>query len=223
MGDAAPAWDATLGDHVKNDFAASNEPWIAVRRARPGPDVFAEFVDVTRTRLAQEAGAVRGAVGGRRLEPGRAIARTPSSWRCACSTVGCTSRTSGGLSTGPVAAGTWRRRWPSTGCRTPCPSWSASRPGAPTEPPSASRSQARRTTRAPSPSPSRAAGPSRVGDEVAPTVTLSLSSIDFLRLGCGRVTAAARWTVLEGGESAECSGLTPVSAAPCSAAMNFMF
>ena len=29
-----------------------------------------------------------------------------------------------------------------------------------------------------------------VGDEVAPTVTLSLSSIDFMRLGCGRATPA---------------------------------
>ena len=29
-----------------------------------------------------------------------------------------------------------------------------------------------------------------VGDEVAPTVTLSLSSIDFMRLGCGRTTSA---------------------------------
>jgi putative sterol carrier protein len=29
-----------------------------------------------------------------------------------------------------------------------------------------------------------------VGDEVAPTVTLSLSNIDFVRLGCGRATSA---------------------------------
>ena len=29
-----------------------------------------------------------------------------------------------------------------------------------------------------------------VGDDVAPTVTLSLSSIDFVRLGCGRTTSA---------------------------------
>jgi SCP-2 sterol transfer family len=28
-----------------------------------------------------------------------------------------------------------------------------------------------------------------VGDDVDPTVTLSLSSIDFVRLGCGRATA----------------------------------
>jgi uncharacterized protein (TIGR03083 family) len=52
MGEAAPAWDGPLGDHVKNDFAAMHEPWIAVRRARPGPEVHAEFVEVTRARLS---------------------------------------------------------------------------------------------------------------------------------------------------------------------------
>ncbi len=56
MGEAAPDWDGSLGDHVRNDFAASNEPFVAVRRARAGPEVYAEFVDVTRTRLAQEEG-----------------------------------------------------------------------------------------------------------------------------------------------------------------------
>lgn len=29
-----------------------------------------------------------------------------------------------------------------------------------------------------------------VGDDARPTVTLSLSSLDFVRLGCGRATAA---------------------------------
>ena len=53
MGEAAPAWDGPLGDHVKNDFAAMHEPWIAVRRSRSGPDVHAEFVEVTHTRLDQ--------------------------------------------------------------------------------------------------------------------------------------------------------------------------
>jgi uncharacterized protein (TIGR03083 family) len=52
-GEAAPTWDRPLGPHVKNDFAASNEPWIAVRRARSGTEVHAEFVDVTTRRLAQ--------------------------------------------------------------------------------------------------------------------------------------------------------------------------
>jgi len=35
MGEAAPEWDGPLGDHVRNDFAAQHEPWIAVRRSRP--------------------------------------------------------------------------------------------------------------------------------------------------------------------------------------------
>ena len=53
MGEASPAWDGPLGDHVKNDFAAMHEPWIAVRRSHSGPDVHAEFVEVTRARLEQ--------------------------------------------------------------------------------------------------------------------------------------------------------------------------
>jgi len=52
MGEAAPDWDGPLGDHVKNDVAAKHEPWVAVRRARSGPEDHAEFVEVTRARLA---------------------------------------------------------------------------------------------------------------------------------------------------------------------------
>lgn len=53
MGEPAPEWSGPLGEHVKNDFAAANEPYVAVRRAVPGPAVRAEFVAVTTTRLAQ--------------------------------------------------------------------------------------------------------------------------------------------------------------------------
>jgi uncharacterized protein (TIGR03083 family) len=56
MGEAAPPWDGPLGDHVKNDFAAMHEPWIAVRRSRPGPDVHDELVEVTRARLDELRG-----------------------------------------------------------------------------------------------------------------------------------------------------------------------
>jgi uncharacterized protein (TIGR03083 family) len=52
LGEPAPEWDGPLGDHVKNDFARSNEAWIAVRRPRSGPEVRAEFVQVTEQRLA---------------------------------------------------------------------------------------------------------------------------------------------------------------------------
>src|ERR1700733_4576232 len=53
MGQPAPEWSEPLGAHVKNDFAAANEPYVAVRRARSGPAVLAEFVAVTTTRLDQ--------------------------------------------------------------------------------------------------------------------------------------------------------------------------
>jgi uncharacterized protein (TIGR03083 family) len=56
MGEPVPAWEGPLGDHVKNDSAAAHEPWVAVRRALPGPDVHTEFVEVTRTRLDQLEG-----------------------------------------------------------------------------------------------------------------------------------------------------------------------
>src|ERR1700722_3525565 len=53
MGEPGPEWPGPLGGHVKNDFAATNERFVAVRRALPGPTVRTEFVDVTTTRLAQ--------------------------------------------------------------------------------------------------------------------------------------------------------------------------
>jgi uncharacterized protein (TIGR03083 family) len=53
MGEPAPDWDGPVGDHVKNEFAALNERWVSVRRQLAGPEVHAEFVAVTRTRLAQ--------------------------------------------------------------------------------------------------------------------------------------------------------------------------
>ena len=52
MGEAAPEWGGPLGDHVRNDFGALHEPWVAVRRARPGPHVRAELLEVTAARLA---------------------------------------------------------------------------------------------------------------------------------------------------------------------------
>jgi uncharacterized protein (TIGR03083 family) len=52
QGDPAPVWDGPLGDHVKTEFAAMNEPSVAVRRSQPGDAVLAEFKEVTATRLA---------------------------------------------------------------------------------------------------------------------------------------------------------------------------
>jgi len=47
LGDEAPPPLDAVPDHVRNEFAALNEPWIQARRAVPGPDVLAEFVAVT--------------------------------------------------------------------------------------------------------------------------------------------------------------------------------
>ena len=69
MGEPVPEWDGPLGEHVKNDFAATNEPFVAVRRPLPGPAVRAEFVEVTTTRLAQLDALTGGGLGRRRLEP----------------------------------------------------------------------------------------------------------------------------------------------------------
>jgi uncharacterized protein (TIGR03083 family) len=52
MGQGPPEWDGPLGDHVKNDFAALNEKWIAVRRPEAGDAVLAEFGAVTAERLS---------------------------------------------------------------------------------------------------------------------------------------------------------------------------
>jgi len=57
-----------------------------------------------------------------------------------------------------------------------------------------------------------------VGDDVAPTATLSLSSIDFVRLGCGRATAQA----VESAGGVELLGDAAL-ARQVLGAMNFMF
>jgi len=55
LGEPTPEWDGPLGAHVKGDFAAMNERWVAVRRAGTGAAVQAEFVEVTGERLARLA------------------------------------------------------------------------------------------------------------------------------------------------------------------------
>ena len=53
MGDEAPPPLATRPDHVRNEFAELNEPWIEARRPVPGPEVLAEFTAVTRRRVEE--------------------------------------------------------------------------------------------------------------------------------------------------------------------------
>ncbi|HMT61021.1 MAG TPA: maleylpyruvate isomerase family mycothiol-dependent enzyme, partial [Microthrixaceae bacterium] len=49
-GAPAPGVD-DVGEHVRNDIGRVNEAWIAQRRTRPGPDVLAEFREITSGRL----------------------------------------------------------------------------------------------------------------------------------------------------------------------------
>jgi uncharacterized protein (TIGR03083 family) len=187
MGELAPAWDGPLGDHVKNDFGAANEPWVAVRRSRPGPEVHAEFVGVTETRLAQLEGRTEeewAVVGWSPVgEVPYAVfmeVRVFDSWvheqdaRRALDRPGGTGNRASALSVGRVQ-GTMPFV---VGKQAGCPAGTAARfvlsgPG----------SDARAFTVAVE---GKRAKP--VGDDVAPTVTLSLATLDFVRLGCGRAT-----------------------------------
>lgn len=53
LGDQAPPALTVVPDHVRNEFAEMNEPWIEACRAVPGPEVLAEFAVVTGRRLAE--------------------------------------------------------------------------------------------------------------------------------------------------------------------------
>ncbi len=188
LGDAPPAWDGPLGDHVKNDFASMNEPWIAVRRPLEGPAVRAEFVDVTRTRLAQlgerteEEWAVVGfsPVGQvpyavfmevrvfdcwvHEQDARRALDRPGGSGNRA--SVISLDRVQGAM---PFVVGKQAGCPDATAVR-----FDVSGPG----------DDARIFTVLVEGKRAR-----ETDDDVAPSVTVALSSLDFLRLGCGRATA----------------------------------
>jgi uncharacterized protein (TIGR03083 family) len=189
LGEAAPEWDGPLGDHVKNDFAAMNEAWIAVRRPLAGSDVRDEFVDVTRTRLHQlsERSEDEWAVVG--FSPVGDVpyavfmeVRAFDSWvheqdaRRALDRPGGSGNRASAISLDRVQGA-----MPFVvGKQAGCPDGTAVRfdvsgPGG----------DARLFTVLVEGKRARPAG-----DDVAPTVTISLSSLDFLRLGCGRATAA---------------------------------
>ncbi len=187
MGEPAPVWDGPLGDHVKNDFGAANEPWVAVRRSLPGPAVHAEFVGVTGARLAQledrteeEWARVGWSPAGEVPYAVFMEVRVFDSWvheqdaRRALDRPGGSGNRASALSLDRVQGA-----MPFVvGKQAGCPDGTAVRfavsgPGA----------DARAFTVAVE---GKRAKP--VGDEVVPTVTLSLSSLDFVRLGCGRAT-----------------------------------
>jgi uncharacterized protein (TIGR03083 family) len=216
MGDAPPEWDGPLGDHVKNDFAAMNEVWVAVRRPLEGAAVRAEFVEVTGTRLGQLAD---------RTEEDWAVVgwspvgqvpyavfmevRVFDSWVHEQDARRALDRPGGcGNLASKISLGRVESAMPFVvGKKAACSDGTAVRfdvtgPG----------DDARAFTVAVD--GTRA----RMDDEAVPTVTLSLSSLDFLRLGCGRATGeqveAAAGISIEGDAAVGRQVL---------AAMNFMF
>jgi uncharacterized protein (TIGR03083 family) len=53
LGETAPDVDVSDHEHVKSDFGADNETWVAERRQRIGKEVFAEYKEIIARRLAQ--------------------------------------------------------------------------------------------------------------------------------------------------------------------------
>ena len=189
MGDPAPEWDGPLGAHVRNDVAAMNERWVAVRRPLPGAAVRAEFVEVTGTRLAELAArsedewAVVGwsPVGDVPYAVFMEV-RVFDSWvheqdaRRALDRPGGSGNRASALSLDRVQGAMPFVVGKQAGCAEgTAVRFEVSGPGL----------DARAFTIAVEGGRARP-----VGDEVDPAVTLSLSSIDFARLGCGRATAA---------------------------------
>jgi len=189
MGEAVPEWNGPLGPHVKNDFGAMNERWIAVRRPLPGAEVRAEFVEVTRTRLAQLATRSETEWAFVGFSPVGDVpyavfmeVRAFDSWvheqdtRRALDRPGGSGNHASALSLDRVQGAMPFVVGKQAGCVDgTVVRFDVSGPG----------DDARAFTVAVEGGRAR-----EVGDDVAPTTTLSLSSLDFVRLGCGRATAA---------------------------------
>ena len=217
MGEPVPDWDGPLGDHVKNDFAATNERFVAVRRAMSGPSVWEEFVGVTSTRLAQLDGLTAADWAAQGWSPvgqvPRAefmIVRVYDSWVHEQDVRLALDRPGGsGNVASEIALDRVQGAMPFVvGKKAACADGTAVRFDV-----TGPEHDARAFTIAVE------AGRARpVADEVAPTVTLSLSGIDFMRLGCGRATSAE--VEAEGGLGV--AGDASVGRSVLSA-MNFMF
>ena len=223
MGAPVPDWDGPLGAHVKNDFAQTNERFVAVRRALPGDTVLAEFVEVTGTRLAQldaldAAGwAALGwsPVGEVPLAEFMTV-RVFDSWvheqdvRLALDRPGGDGNDASAISLDRV-----EKAMPFVvGKKAGCADGTVVRfdiagPGR----------DARRITVAVTGGRAR---PAPDTDAVTPTVTLSLSGLDFMRLGCGRTSAEALDGPPDGRGSVVVEGDAAVGRAVLGA-MNFMF
>jgi len=216
-GEPAPEWDGPLGPHVRNDFAAMNERWIAVRRPLAGATVRAEFVEVTTGRLAalealseEEWAQVGWSPVGEVPYALFMEVRVYDSWVHEQDARRALDRPGGsGNGASSVSLNRVQGAMPFVvGKKAGCAEGTAVRfevdgPGA----------DARAFTIAVQGGRARP-----VGDDVAPTATLSLSSIDFVRLGCGRATAQA----VESAGGVELLGDAAL-ARQVLGAMNFMF
>jgi uncharacterized protein (TIGR03083 family) len=200
MGEPAPTWDGPMGDHVKSDFAAMNEPWVAVRRAEPGDAILAEFKDVTASRLAalaaktDEEWAVVGWSPVGEVPYARFMeTRVFDSWVHEQDVRHALDRP-GGTGNGASAAGVGQVRAAMgmvVGKKAAAPEGSVVHFSVSGDP-----GDARQITLAIEGGRAKPAA-----DDAIPTVTLSMSAVDFTRLGCGRASAEAIAT--EGGVTIE--------------------
>ena len=188
MGEPAPDCEGPFGEHVRNDFAVSNEPWIVVRHPLTGAAVRAEFVEVAETRLAQLEGygdeewaeVHRSPVGKLPLADFMGI-RVFDSWVHEQDARRALDRPGGsGNRASAMALDQAQSVMPLVvGKRAACADGTVVRfeiAGPRDDGRSFSIGVEGRRARS-------------VGDEVAPTATIALASLDFTRLCCGRATA----------------------------------
>ena len=189
MGEPVPEWHEPLGEHVKNEFAATNERFVAVRRELPGTVVRTEFVEVTGTRLDQ-LDALTGADWAEQgWSPVGEVPRVEfmtvrvfDSWVHEQDVRFALGRPGGqGNAASDISLDRVQGAMPFVvGKQAGCPDGTAVRfevdgPG----------DDGRAFTVAVEDGRARA-----IAEDGSPTVTLSFSNIDFVRLGCGRVAAA---------------------------------
>jgi uncharacterized protein (TIGR03083 family) len=217
LGEAVPSWDQPLGDHVRNEFAATHEPWVAVRRALDGPVVGAEFTEVTTRRLEvlealgeEEWAAIGYSPAGQVPYADFMDLRVFDSWvheqdvRAAVGQPGGT----GGLASSMALDNVQKAMGYVVGKKAAAPEGSVVTfvvTGSPGD-------QRRFSLQI---AGGRAA---RVAAAEASTVTLTLSGLDFMRLGCGRTTPDA----LEATDRLGLAG-DPALAHAVVNSMNYMF
>jgi uncharacterized protein (TIGR03083 family) len=217
LGEAVPSWDQPLGDHVRNEFAATHEPWVAVRRALDGPVVGAEFTEVTTRRLEvlealgeEEWAAIGYSPAGQVPYADFMDLRVFDSWvheqdvRAAVGQPG----GSGGLASSMALDNVQKAMGYVVGKKAAAPEGSVVTfvvTGSPGD-------QRRFSLQIAGGRAAKVAAPE------ASTVTLTLSGLDFMRLGCGRTTPA----VLEATDRLGLAG-DPALAQAVVNSMNYMF